>query len=76
MKISYDYEDLIEELKALDLADDTKLYLVRKEKAIEGLYKPIIDFDTVPIDALSGEYVAESTVGDAMREMIELNRII
>ena len=78
IKVSYDYEELINELKEEiaygTLTQDDEIYVLRQEKEIAEGYRPIIDWDYLE-DVYEGEeYEKEYTSGE--KAVIERNRAI
>lgn len=76
MNFSYDYEDLIRDLYAMDLDDDRTIYLIRSKEPVGYGYRPIKRIEFTDDEAGDDEVSVKSTVKDAMAEMIEVNKIL
>lgn len=78
MKLSYDYDDLIDEVKS-DIADGQlelleEVTIVRSKKPIFNDYYPIVDY-YYPEDETDEDF-EKVLVKDVLIEMEEWNRII
>lgn len=76
MNFSYDYEDLIRDLYAMDLEDNRIIYLIRSKEPIGYNYRPIKRIEFTDDEADENEISIKSTVKDAMKEMVEVNKLI
>lgn len=87
MKLSYDYEELLQEFKE-ELEDevltlDSEVYILRKDEPIFGNYYPIIDWYYLEDNERNYPEFKEDfpklrieKLSDVLSEMEEMNRII